>query len=126
MILIVFKNLCVIMLQKDAGFTSTVQHWLNAMGIALGSTTLEAGCITNQIYIVSANLAGTDLYNVFWGGSSIIGPKHELLGSRIFRRYPFTDPRAIQNKMYTATVDLTLAAREKIRAESPDRRSNGL
>ena len=35
-------------------------------GIALGSTTLEAGCITNQIYIVSANLAGTDKYNVFW------------------------------------------------------------
>ena len=83
-------------------------------GIALGSTTLEAAVITNQIYIVSANLAGTDKYNVFWGGSSIIGPSTNFWEAEYFAGYPFTDPRAIQNKMYTATIDLTLASREKL------------
>lgn len=82
-------------------------------GIALGSTTLEAGCITNQIYIVSANLAGTDKYNVFWGGSSIIGPSTNFWEAEYYAGYPFTDPRAIQDKMYTATIDLALATREK-------------
>ena len=82
-------------------------------GIALGSTTLEAGVITNQIYIVSSNLAGKDLYNVFWGGASIIGPSTNFWEAEYFAGYPFTDPKAIQNKMYTATIDLTLASREK-------------
>lgn len=82
-------------------------------GIALGSTTLEAGCITNQIYIVSANLAGTDKYNVFWGGSSIIGPSTNFWEAEYYAGYPFTDTRAIQDKMYTATIDLALATREK-------------
>lgn len=82
-------------------------------GIALGSTTLEAGVITNQIYIVSSNLAGKDLYNEFWGGSSIIGPSTNFWEAEYFAGYPFTDPKAIQNKMYTATIDLTLATREK-------------
>ena len=59
-------------------------------GIALGSTTLEAGCITNQIYIVSANLAGTDKYNVFWGGSSIIGPSTNFLQTRVQSRQKCT------------------------------------
>lgn len=82
-------------------------------GIALGSTTLEAGCIVNQIYIVSANLAGLDKYNVFWGGSSIIGPSTNFWEAEYFAGYKFTDPRAIQAKMYSATIDLTLATREK-------------
>ena len=82
-------------------------------GIALGSTTLEAGSITNQIYIVSSNLAGKDLYNVFWGGASIIGPSTNFWEAEYFAGYPFTNPKAIQNKMYTATIDLTLATREK-------------
>lgn len=82
-------------------------------GIALGSTTLEAAVITNQIYIVSANLAGRDLYNDFWGGSSIIGPSTNFWEAEYFAGYKFTDLRAIQNKMYTATLDLSLATRAK-------------
>ena len=89
-------------------------------GIALGSTTLEAGVITNQIYIVSSNLAGKDLYNVFWGGASIIGPSTNFWEAEYFAGYPFTDPKAIQNKMYTATIDLTLASREKFEPKRPD------
>ena len=81
-------------------------------GIAMGSATLEAGCITNQIYIVSSILAGKDLYNVFWGGSNIIGPSTNVWEAEYFAGYPFTDPRAIQNKMYTAVIDLALASRE--------------
>lgn len=84
-------------------------------GVALGSTTLEAGSIVNQIYIVSANLAGKDLYNDFWGGSSIIGPSTKFWEAEYFAGYPFTDPRAAENRMYTATVDLTLATREKFK-----------
>lgn len=82
-------------------------------GVALGSTTLEAGSIVNQIYIVSSNLAGKDLYNDFWGGSSIIGPSTKFWEAEYFAGYPFTDPKAAENKMYTASVDLTLATREK-------------
>ena len=86
-------------------------------GVALGRTTLEAGCVTNQIYIVTSNLAGKDLYNEFWGGSSILGPSTNFWEAEYFAGYPIADPeigsKAWQNKMYTATVDLTLATREK-------------
>ena len=82
-------------------------------GTALGSTTLEAGVITNQIYIVSANLAGTDLRNVFWGGASIIGPTTRFWDTEYYTGLPFTDPRAIENRMYSAVIDLSLATREK-------------
>jgi predicted amidohydrolase len=82
-------------------------------GPALGTTTVEAGVITNQIYVVSANLANTDLYNVFWGGSSIIGPSTRFWETEYYAGLPFTDPRAMENKMYSAVVDLSLATREK-------------
>lgn len=82
-------------------------------GTALGSTTLEAGSIVNQIYIVSSNLAGKDLYNDFWGSASIIGPSTKFWDVEYFAGYPFTNPKAAENRMYTATIDLTLATREK-------------
>ena len=59
--------------------------------------------------MVSSNLAGKDLFNVFWGGASIIGPSMNFWEAEYYAGYPFTDPRAIQNRMYTATVDLSLA-----------------
>lgn len=82
-------------------------------GPALGSTTLEAGVITNQIFIVSSNLAGTDLYNEFWGGASIIGPSTKFWEADYVTGHPFTAPEAIENRMYSATVDLGMATREK-------------
>lgn len=82
-------------------------------GPALGSTTVEAGVITNQIYIISSNLANLDLYNEFWGGSSIVGPSTRFWEAEYYAGYPFTAPEAIENRMYSAVVDLRLATREK-------------
>lgn len=78
-------------------------------GIELGNASLTAACVVNHCYIVTSNLAGKDLYNIFWGGASIIGPSTNFWETEYFAGYPFTDPRAIQNRMYTATVDLSLA-----------------
>lgn len=80
-------------------------------GIALGSTTLEANVIVNQMYIASANLGGKDLYNEFWGGSSIIGPSRNFWEVFYYAGHKFTDPVAVESEMFTATIDLTLADR---------------
>ena len=85
-------------------------------GIALGTTTLEAHVITNQMYIVSSNLGGKDLYNEFWGGSSIMGPSRNFWEVHYYAGHKFTDPLAIECDMYTATIDLTLAGRDIFRA----------
>ncbi len=85
-------------------------------GIALGSTTLEGHVIANQMYIASSNLGGKDLYNEFWGGSSIIGPSRNFWEVHYYAGHPFTDPKAIECDMYTATIDLTLAGRDIFKA----------
>ncbi len=85
-------------------------------GIAIGTTTLEAQVIANQMYIVSSNLSGKDLYNEFWGGSSIIGPSRNCLAVHYYAGYKFADSLAIECDMYTATIDLTLAIRDIFRA----------
>ena len=78
-------------------------------GTALGNASLVSASIVDRIYVVTSNLAGKDLFNVFWGGASIIGPSMNFWEAEYYAGYPFTDPRAIQNRMYTATVDLSLA-----------------
>lgn len=80
-------------------------------GKYLGTTTLEANSITNGIYIASANLCGLDSYNYFWGGSSIIGPARETWAPYYFAGLPFTVEKADEQKMYTVTIDLSLATR---------------
>ncbi|HWP98770.1 MAG TPA: carbon-nitrogen hydrolase family protein [Syntrophomonadaceae bacterium] len=80
-------------------------------GISLGSTTLEANVIVNQMYIASSNLGGKDLYNEFWGGSSIIGPSRNFWEVFYYAGHKFTDEVAIESEMFTATIDLTLADR---------------
>ncbi len=80
-------------------------------GIELGNASLVAASVVNQVYVVTANLAGKDLYNVFWGGSSIIGPSTKFWETEYYAGYPFTDPRSIHHRMYTASVDLSLASR---------------
>lgn len=80
-------------------------------GKELGTTTLEAGVIREGIYIASANLGGIDLYNDFWGGSSIIGPSRKTWEPYYFAGHKFTDDVAGESEMFSATIDLSLASR---------------
>ncbi|MFT8362269.1 MAG: carbon-nitrogen hydrolase family protein [Sporolactobacillus sp.] len=80
-------------------------------GKGLGTTTLEAGVIREGIYIASANLGGKDLYNEFWGGSSIIGPSRKLWEPYYYAGHTFTNEVASESELFTATIDLTLADR---------------
>ncbi|MBP3198502.1 MAG: carbon-nitrogen hydrolase family protein [Butyrivibrio sp.] len=78
-------------------------------GKALGTTTVNAAVLQNGMYVVSSNLGGVDLYNDFWGGSSIIGPSRNLWETHYYAGLPFEDPAANECEMYTATIDLSLA-----------------
>jgi predicted amidohydrolase len=80
-------------------------------GSAVGPTTLESQVIQNGMYIVSSNLGGKDLYNVFWGGSSIMGPSREFWQVFYYAGHKFNEPIARESEMFTATIDLTLADR---------------
>lgn len=80
-------------------------------GKGLGTTTLEAGVIREGIYIASANLGGLDVYNYFWGGSSIIGPSRKTWEPYYYAGHKFTDEIADESEMFTATIDLSLATR---------------
>lgn len=82
-----------------------------AHGKYLGTTTLEAGVLQDGIYIASANLGGIDLYNDFWGGSSVIGPSRETWKPFYYAGKKFTADDANESKVYTTTIDLTLATR---------------
>lgn len=80
-------------------------------GKQLGTVSLEAQCLINQMYIASSNLGGKDLYNEFWGGSSIIGPSQNFWETFYYSGYPFTHPQAVESEMFTTTIDLSLAKR---------------
>lgn len=80
-------------------------------GKSLGTTTLEAAVIREGIYIASANLGGLDVYNYFWGGSSIIGPSRKTWEPYYYAGHKFTDEIADESEMFTATIDLSLATR---------------
>ncbi len=80
-------------------------------GKGLGTTTLEAAVIREGIYIASANLGGLDVYNYFWGGSSIIGPSRKTWEPYYYAGHKFTDEIADESEMFTATIDLSLATR---------------
>jgi predicted amidohydrolase len=80
-------------------------------GKYLGSTTLESGVLQDGIYIASSNLGGVDLFNKFWGGASVIGPGQETWEPYYYVGKRFTDPGANESKIYTVTIDLSLATR---------------
>lgn len=80
-------------------------------GKSLGTTTIEAGAIREGIYIASSNLGGVDLYNDFWGGSSIIGPGRKTWEAYYYAGHKFTDEVAAESEIFTATIDLSLATR---------------
>lgn len=87
-------------------------------GPAVGPTTLEAQVIMNQMYIVSSNLGGKDLYNQFWGGSSIMGPSRNFWEVFYYAGHKFPEPVAKESEMFTATIDLSLAGRDEFKFNS--------
>lgn len=80
-------------------------------GKYLANTNIEAGVIRDCIFVASANLGGKDLYNDFWGGSSVVGPGQETLEAHYYIGGKYTDDQANQAKVNLTTVDLSLASR---------------
>lgn len=74
-------------------------------------TCLEAHVLQDHMFIVSSNLGGVDLYNDFWGGSSIMGPSRNISEVHYYAGTLFGDLTANEEEMYMATVDLGLADR---------------
>lgn len=74
-------------------------------------TCLEAHVLQDNMFIVSSNLGGIDLFNDFYGGSSIMGPSRNLVEVHYYAGYPIGDLNANEEEMYMATVDLGLANR---------------
>ena len=68
---------------------------------------LEAHTVFSHIFTASANLAGKDLYNDFYGGSCIIGPSPNQQPVCYHAGFPFDHPDAKRVGLYTATLDLT-------------------
>ena len=67
--------------------------------------------IREGIFIASADLAGLDKTNWFWGGSSIIGPSKKTWAYHYYAGGPFVAEGSDEEAMYTATIDLSLATR---------------
>lgn len=72
--------------------------------------TLEYGVLCNTIFIASANLTGFDKENYFGGGSAIIGPKINPFFETDVTYYA-GDKNNVQEGIYMATIDLSLATR---------------
>ncbi len=80
-------------------------------GKYLANTNIEAGVIRDCIFVASANLGGKDLYNDFWGGSSIVGPGQDTLEAHYYIGGKYTDDEANETQVYLSTIDLSLASR---------------
>ncbi|MGE5379635.1 MAG: carbon-nitrogen hydrolase family protein [Methylocystaceae bacterium] len=72
--------------------------------------TLEYGVLCNTIFIASANLTGFDGVNYFGGGSAILGPKINAFFETDLNYYA-GDKDNVQEGIYLATIDLSLATR---------------
>ena len=72
--------------------------------------TLEYGVLCNTLFIASANLTGFDDTNYFGGGSAVIGPKITPFFETDVTYYA-GDKNNVQEGVYIATIDLTLAKR---------------
>ncbi len=80
-------------------------------GRTLARNSIEAHSGTNAIYMISSNLVGVDLYNDFWGGSSIVGPSTFAFESTYYGGYPFATDEGYREYVATAIIDLGLAKR---------------
>ena len=87
-------------------------------GRGLGDKSLEVMAIREDLYVVTANLAGPDRTNWFYGGSSIIGPSVRTSECHYYAGMPFLAQGADEQALYTATVDLSLAGRRLFRAHA--------
>ncbi len=89
--------------------------------------TLEYGVLCNTIFIASANLTGYDDTNYFGGGSAVIGPKITPFFETDVTYYAGNKDN-VQEGIYLATVDLSLAKRRLMddtgAAGEPDYRPN--
>ena len=83
----------------------------HAHGEHLMDDTIHAQVIREGIFIASANLAGLDKDNWFWGGSSVLGPGKGTCDYHYYAGGPFVAPGSDEEAMYTATIDLSLATR---------------
>ena len=83
----------------------------HAHGEHLMDDTIHAQVIREGIFIASANLAGLDKDNWFWGGSSVLGPGKGTWDYHYYAGGPFVAPGSDEEAMYTATIDLSLATR---------------
>lgn len=72
--------------------------------------TLEYGVLCNTIFVASANLTGFDEVNYFGGGSCVIGPKINPFFETDMTYYA-GDKDNVQEGVYIATIDLSLATR---------------
>lgn len=81
------------------------QAFLNYYG-----PTLEYGVLCNTIFIASANLTGYDDISYFGGGSAVIGPKITPFFETDVTYYA-GDKNNVQEGVYLATIDLSLAKR---------------
>lgn len=82
-----------------------------ARGKYLANANIEAGVIRDCIFVASANLGGKDLYNDFWGGSSVVGPGQDILEAHYYSGGKYTDLKANETRVNLTTVDLSLANR---------------
>lgn len=96
---------------KGARLVVNATAYAKSRGYAKGRTTLESAVLMNGIYIATANLCGKDLYNEFWGGSSIIGPSHRMQEVHYYAGVPFNGERADEEAIYLETIDLSKAKR---------------
>ncbi|WP_281165190.1 carbon-nitrogen hydrolase family protein [Liquorilactobacillus sicerae] len=80
-------------------------------GKYLANANIEAGVIRDCIFVASANLGGKDLYNDFWGGSSVVGPGEDTLEAYYYIGGRYTDPKANESRINLTTIDLSLASR---------------
>lgn len=81
-------------------------------GKYLANASIEAGVIRDNIFVASANLGGKDLYNDFWGGSSIVGPGQDILEAFYYAGGKYTDFQAEESQVILTTIDLSLATRD--------------
>ena len=96
---------------KGARLVLNPTAYAKSRGYVKGKTTLESTVLMNGIYVASANLCGKDLVNDFFGGSSIIGPSQKMQDVYYYAGYAFGDERGLEQEIYMATIDLSLAHR---------------
>lgn len=77
--------------------------------MAAAKTSLPAYSCINYVYIASSNLCGKDKFNIFPGGSSVIGPDKTDKGYNVYLGTFFGEKGADKEGIYIGEVDLSLA-----------------